>query len=222
MTYPQQPHHQQSRYVPTPQHGPYDQPGPYGHPPVKRGKGALFWLFIVGLPLVVLASCTAAIAVIGMPSARQPAADGARPAASGDAQQPQRAARIGDEVRDGVFAFTVNRVERVKRVGGEFLHKDAQGEFLVVHVAVWNAGDRVGHFLGSNQKVYDADGREYSADSGAAMYLPESKSLYEAINPGNRVDGIILFDLPTNVIPAAIMLRESMFSEGVRVELGDQ
>ncbi len=213
MANPQHPR-QQPQHTPAPQYGPYGQPMPYGHPPARRGKGAVFWLFIVGIPLVVLASCTAAIAVIGMPYTR--------PATSGDAQEPQRAARIGDEVRDGVLAFTVNRIGNIKRVGGEYLHKDAQGEFLMVRVTVWNAGDRVGHFLGSNQKVYDAAGREYSADSGAAMYLPESKSLYEAINPGNRVDGIILFDLPTNVIPVAIMLRESMFSEGVRVELGGQ
>ncbi|MFC6079847.1 hypothetical protein [Sphaerisporangium aureirubrum] len=74
-------------YGPPPGYG-YPPPG-YGHPPPgydpppppppppPHGRSPLFWLFAAGLPLVVLASCTAALITVGTPlldpAPRQPA-----------------------------------------------------------------------------------------------------------------------------------------------------
>lgn len=112
-------------------------------------------------------------------------------------RQPMRTgpAKIGDTVRDGAFAFTVTRLERRSRVGSEFIGADAQGVFLLVHITVKNVGDQAQAFTSAAQKLH-ADGKEYDADTGAAIYVENSRSLYEKINPGNSVRGVVLFDIP--------------------------
>lgn len=246
---PQDPYGQygqgQSPYPPQQQYGPPQgqppyPPGPYGYqpqPPPKPGRSPLFWLFVVGLPLVLLFSCTAGVIILGTTASntdlqqppvaeRPPAADDQDQAPASDnpppteqAEQAEQPAAVGAEVRDGQFAFTVTKFEKATRVGTEFLHKDAQGEFLIVHMTVKNIGDKPGHFFGQNQKLFDAQGREFSADSAAAIYFKDAKSLYEEINPGNQVNGVVLFDLPKGVNPTSIELHDSLMSGGVKVNL---
>ncbi|MPY81264.1 MAG: DUF4352 domain-containing protein [Actinophytocola sp.] len=40
-----------------------------------------------------------------------------------------------------------------------------------------------------------------------------------AVNPGNSVKGIVVFDIPKNVEPVELVLTDSMFSGGVTVSL---
>ncbi|WP_433436009.1 DUF4352 domain-containing protein [Nonomuraea sp. CA-141351] len=127
-------------------------------------------------------------------------------------------ARIGSKVRDGKFEFTVTKMDKQARVGDEFLGTDAQGVFLLVHVTVENIGNEAQAFTSAAQKLH-ADGKEYEADAGAAIYLKDSKSLYEKINPGNSVQGVVLFDIPKDLNPETIELHDSIFSGGVRVSL---
>ncbi|MEV4218105.1 DUF4352 domain-containing protein [Nonomuraea sp. NPDC049725] len=151
--------------------------------------------------------------------APEPESDAAEAEAEAKPEAKPKTAGIGSRVRDGKFEFTVTRLEKRDRVGGEFLSKDAQGVFLLVHVKVTNIGDESESFMGAEQKLFDAKGREFEASSEAAFYLDDSKSLYEKINPGNSVDGVVLFDIPKNVKPVSIELHDSIFSDGVKVSL---
>ncbi|MEU6998988.1 DUF4352 domain-containing protein [Nonomuraea sp. NPDC046570] len=142
---------------------------------------------------------------------------GAKPGDKPKKEKPE-APGIGSVVKDGEFSFKVTKLERKARVGGDFLNKDAQGVFLLVYVTVKNIGDEQQAFSSSAQKLY-AKGKEYEASAEAAIYLENSKSLYEEINPGNSVKGIVLFDVPKTLKPDSIELHDSLFSDGVRVDL---
>jgi hypothetical protein len=128
-------------------------------------------------------------------------------------------AKVGETVQDGDLLFTVTRVERQPRVGSVNFGKDAQGMFLLVHVRVRNVGDSSQSFMGSAQKLRDEAGREFEASASAAIYLKDSNSLYEKINPGNSVEGVVVFDIPENTKEAAVELHDSMFSRGAKVAL---
>ncbi|TWF75645.1 uncharacterized protein DUF4352 [Pseudonocardia hierapolitana] len=135
------------------------------------------------------------------------------------ADAPQ--AGIGDQVQDGAFAFTVTKVETGREALGDgFLRSEAQGSYVLVHVTVTNVGAESAMFTSVNQTLLDAQGREFEADAGAAMMnVPDSESFLTDINPGNTVDGVLVFDVPQGLTPAAIELRESMFSDGATVAL---
>lgn len=124
---------------------------------------------------------------------------------------------VGDPVRDGQFEFTVNRVKcGIKRVGGQF-GEDAQGKFCFVYLTVENIGDQAQAFSGDEQLMFDEQGREFSADTEAQFYLDDGNAIYEEINPGNKVEGIVVFDIPLDARPARLELHDSIFSGGVDV-----
>lgn len=127
---------------------------------------------------------------------------------------------IGAVVADGKFEFTVTSVEPgVAHIGDATFGVDAQGQFLLVHVTVANVGDAAQYFDSSSQKLLDTQGRTHSADASAAIYLPDSNSFLTSINPGNTVEGIIVFDIPVDATPASLELHDSPFSGGVTVAL---
>ncbi|GAA3111521.1 DUF4352 domain-containing protein [Streptosporangium carneum] len=128
---------------------------------------------------------------------------------------------IGDTVKDGKFSFKVTKVETgVKRVGGEYVGSDAQGQYVLVHITVKNIGDEAQLFSDSSQKLIDVKNREYDTDSGAAaLNLKNSNAFLNTINPGNTVRGILLFDVPTSFKSKAVELHDSPFSDGVEVSL---
>ncbi|MDQ0425560.1 DUF4352 domain-containing protein [Cellulomonas iranensis] len=179
----------------------------------------------------ILTTLGAVVVVVAVASALGGGGDDAPPASSaasapaGDAPADESpastAAGIGTPVRDGKFEFTVTGVEPgVTRVGDDVFGQDAQGLFLLVHVAVTNIGDEAQYFDGSSQKLTDTQGRTHSADTGAAIYLGDAQSFLNQINPGNSVQGTVVFDVPADAAPATVELHDSPFSGGVEVTLG--
>lgn len=152
-----------------------------------------------------------------------PTADEQPPAEQPTAEQPpaQPAAGIGTAVRDGKFEFTVTQVETgVAHIGDDVFGQDAQGQFVLLHLTVANIGDEAQYFDGSSQKLHDSADRTFSADSGAAIYLDQSNSFLNQINPGNTVEGIVVFDVPADATLTTAELHDSAFSGGVTVTLG--
>ena len=138
-----------------------------------------------------------------------------------DASAEAAAPGIGETVADGKFEFVVTEVETgVERLGDDFLNDEAQGQFVLVHLDVRNIGEEAQYFDGSSQELLDSEGRTHSADGGAAIYLDDSNSFLNQINPGNEVQGVVVFDVPVDAELASITLHDSAFSGGVTVALG--
>ncbi|WP_328415493.1 DUF4352 domain-containing protein [Micromonospora sp. NBC_00389] len=135
---------------------------------------------------------------------------------------PAKTAKVGEAARDGKFEFTVKSAKcGVAKVGSDLLGQKAQGQFCLVTVNVKNIGKEAQMFDGSSQKAYAADGTEYSADGGAAIYANKNAETFlNDVNPGNQVSGVVVFDIPKNVKIAKLELHDSPFSGGVDVSLG--
>ncbi|KZS61098.1 hypothetical protein A4G27_16555 [Mycobacterium kansasii] len=118
---------------------------------------------------------------------------------------------IGQEVRDGKFAFTVTGVTRAPSVGTT----QARGEFVIVTMTVKNTGAQPQDFFSSNQKLYDTAGRQFAADSMAIS----TDSMVINLNPGFDLNVKVPFDVPTGTTIATIELHDSAFSDGAKVRL---
>ncbi|MFI5929588.1 DUF4352 domain-containing protein [Micromonospora sp. NPDC051543] len=137
-------------------------------------------------------------------------------------EKPAKTAKIGQPARDGKFEFTVKSSKcGVAKIGSDVLGAKAQGQFCLVMVNVKNIGKEAQMFDGSSQKAYAADGTEYSADTGAAIYANKNAETFlNDVNPGNQVTGVVVFDIPKNVKLTKLELHDSPFSGGVDVTLG--
>lgn len=128
---------------------------------------------------------------------------------------------IGSPARDGSFEFTVNSLECGETtVGDEFLEEEAQGQFCFLDVRVENIGDSAGTLFADNQLLLNDEGTQYSADSMATLTnAPDSDTLFSQINPGNAVEGAIVFDVPADAVITQAELHDSAFSGGVLVDI---
>ncbi|MFI0444205.1 DUF4352 domain-containing protein [Actinomadura sp. 6N118] len=133
----------------------------------------------------------------------------------------KQVAKLGQEARDGKFAFTVTKVKPgVRKVGSGILAERPQGEFVLVAVTVKNIGDEAQMFIDSEQKVVDTGGKEHTPSTEAAIVLNEkTRAFLTDINPGNSVKGLLAFDVPKGTRLASLELHDSAFSGGVAVSL---
>lgn len=137
-------------------------------------------------------------------------------------EEKDELAKVGTAVRDGKFEFVVKSVECGQASVGtnQYLTKTAQGQYCLLSVSVKNIGDKAQSLFSGNQKLTNATGQEYSADDTATMYAaPQGSTWYSEINPGNTVEGSIVFDIPKDQTPTVAVLHDSMASRGVKVSL---
>ncbi|WP_405498352.1 DUF4352 domain-containing protein [Nocardia sp. NBC_00511] len=183
------------------------QPMPgYPAPPRKRRVWPWVFLGLFACIAVLFGGCAALMGGAAHEVAKQ-------------AAQSTSIAPVGSEVRDGKFAFTVTGVDApVNTVGdNEFTSKQAQGEFILVHVDIANIGNQSQSYIGDNQKLIDDQGKSYSNDTIAVIDL--NKDVVTDINPGNKVSVVLAFDVPQGTTPTAIEFHDSLFSNGTRVAI---
>lgn len=239
---PQQP--DPNRWPPTPPRGqphpspPRTYPVPPGlaPPPMpvnKKMSTSKILLIVAGglVGLCCLGGIVTVAATAGKPSHPQAAANSAAtPASTSPASQTTAPAtrqakptiaKLGQPVRDGKFEFVVSKVTCGRsRVGDAYLNKTAQGQFCLVNMSVRNIGKEAQIFDGSSQKAFGSGGVEYSNDSVAETYANENDDTFlNEINPGNRVTGVLVFDIPKGATIKRLELHDSAFSGGVNVDV---
>ncbi|UYP18748.1 DUF4352 domain-containing protein [Rhodococcus sp. Z13] len=194
-----------------------------GVPPAQQPKKRKKWPWVVGAiaAIFVIASVSGG-GDDDKPSRSAGSSTSANSAAQADAPAVEETtAAIGTPVRDGKFEFVVKGVETGLSSLGDnpFLAEEAQGQFVIVTMTVTNISDEPKGLSPSDQKLVDTEGRTFSPDTSAALNLETDVAFWDKINPGNTVTMPVVFDMPTDAIPAEIELHDSMFSGGVTVSL---
>jgi hypothetical protein len=132
-------------------------------------------------------------------------------------------AMMGEEARDGQFAFTVDNFECVGNTiaaDNEFLDDAvAQGQFCLLDISVENIGSEAQTLSASNQYLYDAEERRFSASDDFEVMMVVETPIFDEINPGNSLSGTIVFDVPETAEIEFAELHDSAFSGGVLVDL---
>ena len=123
---------------------------------------------------------------------------------------------IDDPVQDGDFTLTVTAIEDGRQsFGGPPAISQPRGQFVLVYFTVHNDVLSPSLFAEEYQYLFDGEGRKYEG------YIADRGDLFQAdINPGDTVDGVLVFDIPSDTVPAWIELHGSPSSGGVIVLLG--
>ncbi|HJA37867.1 MAG TPA: DUF4352 domain-containing protein [Candidatus Brevibacterium intestinigallinarum] len=142
-----------------------------------------------------------------------------------EADEPAEAAAafgLGDAVATGDWEITVSDVQSgVSQVGDEFLGSTAQGQYILVDIAVKNTGSSPSYFFEDDVKLLDDAGNTYATDSEASLYTTESGDVFllEEINPGNTASGVIVFDVPADASPNVLEFQGGIFDTPAQVAL---
>jgi hypothetical protein len=123
---------------------------------------------------------------------------------------------VGSPASDGKFQFVVTSVDRSSTAGNptnQFEQVTAKGEFINVHLTVKNTGDKAQSYFANNQKLI-IGGKQF--DAASILGLPGDG---DNINPGLGIDTVVSFDVPPGSMPEAVVLHDSAFSGGTKVNL---
>ena len=122
----------------------------------------------------------------------------------------------------GSFEYTALGVQDIGATAGTSpLTATAQGTFLQVDLKIANTGNSSATFIVNYVKLVDAAGKTYDADASATLYAsPDQNAWVAGINPGNAIQGPILFDVPAGTAPASIQVSDNAFSKGQTITLG--
>jgi hypothetical protein len=197
--------------------------GPVATAP-KKSNGGKVALIVVGIIVVLFAAGRCGSSDDKSSSSSSSSSSGtsspfAASAGTPSARSTPTVAPAGSAVRDGKFEFQVLGIKRAAQAGdlsNQFEIVDAQGEFIIVTMAVTNIGNEARSYSGTNQKLVDSAGREYSANSGADMWMNKGTG---EINPGNQIQVMAAFDVPPGTVPTELEVHGSAFSGGAKVRL---
>lgn len=122
----------------------------------------------------------------------------------------------------GAFEFTaLSAADAGPTVGAAPFTQTAQGTYYRLDLKIMNVGNESQTFIVNYVTLEDAEGKSYDADSSASMYAGDDAQIWlSAINPGNAVQGPILFDIPAGVTPVKVHVSDNMFTDGTAIQLG--
>ena len=115
----------------------------------------------------------------------------------------------------------VRSVDCGARLVGEGVgRKPALGQFCLVGLRVENTGGEGRTFGGGQQYLFDDVGKRHDPDLDATFRDGDRQLLSTHLNPGQRLEGTLIYDVPDPVRLARVELHDGPFSGGVSVELG--
>lgn len=187
--------------------GPVAAPSTGAYPPPKKRK---IWPWVViGIVILIFGGCATMCASVASEVSKSTESGGAD-----SSRSTSNAASLGQEVRDGKFSFRVTDFG----VAGSEAGLKPRGEFVIVTLQVSNIGNEPQSFFVQNQKLIDAEGREYAADTMAALRINEDAMALD-LGPGFDISVNVPFDVPPGTQPQYVELHDSAFSAGALVEL---
>lgn len=185
--------------------------------PAERARWPVAAAVVIGIAALC---CIGGIAVIAVSLiGGQPASDGDTAPAPGAAEETPDAPGLRTPVHDGRFEFVVNRIQcGIESIELDRFSETADGQFCLVHLSVRNIGDQPQMFSDAEQKAFGPDGAEYGADSAASVLANRGTDVHlRKINPGNRISGVVVFDIPPSSGIVRLQLHDSLLSAGTQV-----
>jgi hypothetical protein len=127
----------------------------------------------------------------------------------------------GDPVRDGQFQFVVRSVDcGARSVGQGIARKRPLEQFCLVALEVENTGSEGRTFGGGSQYLFDDAGKRFDPDLDATVRHGDGRLLSTHLNPGQRLAGTLVYDVPDPIDLARVELHDGPFSGGANVALG--
>lgn len=90
-----------------------------------------------------------------------------------------------------------------------------------MYVSVKNIGNKPQTLDDSWQTLFNAKGQSADADTTADIYANDDSNsvFFNNINPGNRVRGVLVFDVAKWFKPTVLEAHDSVFSGGVKIRI---
>ncbi len=132
---------------------------------------------------------------------------------------PASGSQLGTPVRDGHLEFVVSSVRcGVPQVGSGLVKRTADGQYCLADVRATNVKHDARTLYEPFQKLVDSAGHKHGADLTMRVVFRD-QTIWDKIQPGQRVRGTMVFDIPKNGSATALELHDGIASGGVTVRI---
>lgn len=123
---------------------------------------------------------------------------------------------LGTVAQKPPFVLRILSVDRQPTVGNSISSHTAQGTYVIVRIQAENTGNSPTKFSGRYSRLLDTEGKQYNLDSDATISqsVGTGTSLYEEINPSQKITRVLVFDLPKRATPTVIAISDDGDSYG--------
>ncbi|MDQ0206376.1 DUF4352 domain-containing protein [Alkalicoccobacillus murimartini] len=120
--------------------------------------------------------------------------------------------KMGEPLDVNDIIFTVSDLTTSDTIGNDFINETAKGEFLLLSVSVENTRSEK-LTMSSDYFKLIAGGATYESDVTYSIYLEDDSIIYEDINPGLTLNGVVPFDVPPglDLSDAVIQVQTGVF-----------
>ncbi|MGN7310396.1 DUF4352 domain-containing protein [Alkalicoccobacillus gibsonii] len=127
-------------------------------------------------------------------------------------EEVEETVKMGEPLDVNEIIFTVSDITTADTIGNDFINETAKGEFLLVSVSVENSRTEK-LSMSSNYFKLIAGGATYESDVSYSIYLEDDSIIYEDINPGLTLSGVVPFDVPPglDLSDAVIQVQTGVF-----------
>ena len=136
---------------------------------------------------------------------------------------------VGEQFSLGDFAYRIENVESLKRIGNEFINSESSpgASFVVVTFIIRNDGNETKTVLTSDFKIIDEKGREFKTSSDATTTLSmsgDSDFILSELQPGIQKQSVTAFEVPDEVLSQGFTLvvpEKGVFNSGeAKIRIG--
>lgn len=133
--------------------------------------------------------------------------------------------KVNQEAKVGNLSYVASDIKTATVIGSNpYLQKKTEEQFLLVKIKVTN-NDKEARTIDTNLfKLFDTQGKEYSAMGEADLYVNNDSHFFlEQVNPGMSRSGFIVFEIPKGMQGLTLQCSSGLgFSggENVRIDLG--
>lgn len=131
---------------------------------------------------------------------------------------------LGEPVVVDTATFTAHRALAVGALGSGQLSKQPDGVYVVIEMEIENTGQRSIYLSTGDFNLHDEQGRTYNMNSEASVYLNImglDSFIFKELGPGLTTRGYIAFDVPPEDKGLVLQVRNSIFSGGKIIRIGD-
>jgi hypothetical protein len=135
--------------------------------------------------------------------------------------QAQPTVGMDTPVRDGDFQFTADSVRcGIRQIGTPDDYQLPVGQFCVVTLSIMNVGKEPAIFADAIQRARGSGGVSFISDSEAGFYANQDPGVFlNDINPGNKVQVLIVYDIPPTGRIQALEVHENPTTKGAIIKV---
>ncbi len=129
---------------------------------------------------------------------------------------------MNEDIRVDYLTYRITKAETFTEMGSSLIKKETNGKFVKVYLDVLNDAKETKQIFTPRFKIVDGQGRNYDRLSDDMMYISDAIEFGEQLQPGLKVSGAIVFEMPKDSVNLQLIITGDWLStSSIKINLNN-